>query len=160
MEAHHLFGMPYDKIEAVIHPQSVIHSMVEYTDGSVKAQLAVPDMRLPIEYALTWPDRGPAVAAPLDFTHLPPLTFETPDTENFPGLALAYEAGRAGGTLPTVYNAANEWAVARFLAGEIGYLDIVRSIEKAMLAHDLVKDPDLGAVLAAEKWTREYLKKG
>ncbi len=160
MEAHHLFAMPYDKIEAVIHPQSVIHSMVEYSDGSVKAQLAVPDMRLPIEYALTYPDRGPAVAAPLDFMHLPPLTFEAPDTENFPGLALAYEAGRTGGTLPTVYNAANEWAVAQFLAGRIGYLDIVRSIEKAMLAHDLVKDPDLDAVLAAETWTRKWLQKG
>ncbi len=160
MEAHHLFAMPYDKIEAVIHPQSVIHSMVEYSDGSVKAQLAVPDMRLPIEYALTYPDRGPAVAAPLDFMRLPPLTFESPDTENFPGLALAYEAGRTGGTLPTVYNAANEWAVAQFLAGRIGYLDIMRSIEKAMLAHDLVKDPDLDAVLAAETWTRKWLQKG
>ena len=160
IEAHHLFDMPAEQIDVVIHPQSVIHSMVEYTDGSVKAQLAVPDMRLPIEYALTYPDRGPAVAAPLDFMHLPPLTFESPDTENFPGLALAYEAGRTGGTLPTVYNAANEWAVAQFLAGRIGYLDIVRSIEKAMLAHDLVKEPDLDAVLAAEAWTRKWLQKG
>ena len=157
MEAHHLFGMPYEKIEAVIHPQSVIHSMVEFTDGSVKAQLAVPDMRLPIEYALTYPDRGPAVAAPLDFLSMAPLTFEKPDTENFPGLALAYEAGRAGGTLPTVYNAANEWAVAQFLAGRIGWLDIAESIEKAMKAHKNIPDPDLDAVLAAEKWTREYL---
>ncbi|MBQ6195993.1 MAG: 1-deoxy-D-xylulose-5-phosphate reductoisomerase [Lachnospiraceae bacterium] len=160
MEAHHLFGMPYDKIEAVIHPQSVIHSMVEYTDGSVKAQLAVPDMRLPIEYALTYPDRGPAVAAPLDFMHLPPLTFEAPDTENFPGLALAYEAGKTAGTMPTVYNAANEWAVAQFLAGKIGYLDIAGSIEKAMKAHSVTPDPDLEAILAAEKWTRDFLQKG
>ena len=160
MEAHHLFGMPYDKIEAVIHPQSVIHSMVEFTDGSVKAQLAVPDMRLPIEYALTYPNRGPAVAAPLDFLSMAPLTFEAPDTENFPGLALAYEAGRTGGTLPTVYNAANEWAVAQFLAGKIGYLDIAGSIEKAMRAHSVVPDPDLDTVLAAEKWTREWLEKG
>ena len=160
MEAHHLFGVPYDRIEAVIHPQSVIHSMVEFTDGSVKAQLAVPDMRLPIEYALTWPDRGPAVAAPLDFLTMPPLTFEAPDTENFPGLALAYEAGRTGGTLPTVYNAANEWAVAQFLAGRIGYLDIAGSIEKAMQAHTVTPEPDLDAVLAAEKWTREWLEKG
>ncbi len=160
MEAHHLFGVPYEKIEAIIHPQSVIHSMVEYTDGSVKAQLAVPDMRLPIEYALTYPDRGPAVAATLDFTKLPPLTFEKPDTENFPGLALAYEAGKTAGTMPTVYNAANEWAVAQFLAGKIGYLDIVRSIEKAMRAHSVTPDPDLETILAAEKCTRDYLQKG
>ncbi len=157
MEAHHLFGIPYDRIEAVIHPQSIIHSMVEFTDGSVKAQLASPDMRLPIEYALYYPDRGRAVAPRLDFCKLPPLSFEAPDLVNFPGLALALEAGRTGGTMPTVFNAANEWAVVKFLAREIGYPDIARSIEKAMHAHEITPDPDLDAVLAAEKWTRDFL---
>ena len=134
IEAHHLFAMPYDKIEVVVQPQSIIHSMVEFTDGSVKAHLGTTDMRIPIQFALSYPDRWEAPVAPLDFRTLGTLEFAAPDTHTFRCLALAREAGRQGGTLPCVMNAANEVAVAEFLAGSISYLDIAACVEAAMEA--------------------------
>lgn len=134
IEAHHLFAMPYDKIEVVVQPQSAIHSMVEFTDGSVKAHLGTTDMRIPIQFALSYPDRWEAPVAPLDFRTLGTLEFAAPDTHTFRCLALAREAGRQGGTLPCVMNAANEVAVAEFLAGSISYLDIAACVEAAMEA--------------------------
>ncbi|MBQ4424214.1 MAG: 1-deoxy-D-xylulose-5-phosphate reductoisomerase [Lachnospiraceae bacterium] len=157
MEAHWLYNMPYDQIRVVVHPQSIVHSMVEFSDGSVKAQLAVPDMELPIAYALYYPERTEALCDRLDFWELPDLHFEKPDFENFPGLSLAYEAGRAGGTMPTVYNAANEWAVQHFLAGTLSYPGIIEVIEKAMRAHTPAPDPSLEEVLAAEQWVKNFL---
>ena len=124
IEASHLFSMPEAKIDIVVHPQSVIHSMVEYADGSVLAQLGSPDMRTPIGYALAWPERMATPAARLDLVKIGQLSFEAPDPERFPCLTLAREALRAGGTAPAVLNAANEIAVAAFLAGRIGFLDI------------------------------------
>ncbi|MCI8425040.1 MAG: 1-deoxy-D-xylulose-5-phosphate reductoisomerase [Adlercreutzia sp.] len=136
IEAHHLFAMPYDRIEVVVQPQSAIHSMVEFTDGSVKAHLGTTDMRIPIQYALSYPDRWAAPVAPLDFRTLGTLEFAAPDTDTFRCLALARHAGEVGGTLPAVMNAANEVAVAAFLAERIGYLDIARCVEAAMEAHE------------------------
>ena len=135
IEAHHLFAMPYDKIEVVVQPQSAIHSMVEFTDGSVKAHLGTTDMRIPIQFALSYPDRWEAPVAPLDFRTLGTLEFAAPDTDTFRCLALARYAGETGGTLPCVMNAANEVAVAAFLAEQIGYLDIAACVEAAMEAH-------------------------
>ncbi|MBQ6076256.1 MAG: 1-deoxy-D-xylulose-5-phosphate reductoisomerase [Lachnospiraceae bacterium] len=155
MEAHHLFGVDYDRIRVAVHPQSVIHSMVEFTDGAVKAQLGVPDMRLPIEYALGYPRRGALITQPLDVWHMPDLHFEEPDTETFPALALAYEAGRTGGTLPTVFNAADELAVARFLHGELRFLQIADFIASAMAKHRLIPDPSLDDILETERWVRQ-----
>ena len=128
IEAHHLFAMPYDRISVVVQPQSAIHSMVEFTDGSVKAHLGTTDMRIPIQYALSYPERWDAPVEPLDFTKLGSLEFAAPDTDTFRCLALARHAGATGGTLPCVMNAANEIAVAAFLADGIGYLDIVRCV--------------------------------
>ncbi len=159
MEAHHLFGVSYDQVRVVVHPQSVIHSMVEFSDGAVKAQLGVPDMRLPIEYALNYPKRGAEMTQALDFWNMSALTFEKPDPETFPALALAYEAGRAGGTMPTVFNAANEIAVADFLAGKQSYLGIADSIGEAMARHRVVKDPSLEEILAVEKELRAAARK-
>ena len=132
IEAHHLFAMPYDKIEVVVQPQSAIHSMVEFADGSVKAHLGTTDMRIPIQFALSYPDRWEAPVAPLDFRTLGTLEFAAPDTDTFRCLALARHAGETGGTLPCVMNAANEVAVAAFLAEQIGYLDIAACVEDAM----------------------------
>ncbi len=136
IEAHHLFAMPYDKIEVVVQPQSAIHSMVEFTDGSVKAHLGTTDMRIPIQFALSYPDRWEAPVAPLDFRTLGTLEFAAPDTDTFRCLALARYAGETGGTLPCVMNAANEVAVAAFLAEQIGYLDIAACVEATMEAHE------------------------
>lgn len=138
IEAHHLFAMPYDKIEVVVQPQSAIHSMVEFADGSVKAHLGTTDMRIPIQFALSYPDRWEAPVAPLDFRTLGTLEFAAPDTDTFRCLALARHAGETGGTLPCVMNAANEVAVAAFLAEQIGYLDIAACVEAAMEAHERV----------------------
>ena len=129
IEAHHLFGMPEDRISVLVHPQSVIHSLVRYVDGSVLAQLGQPDMRTPIAHALAWPDRMAVPVAPLDLAALASLTFEAPDPERFPALRLAREVLRAGGTMPTVLNAANEVAVAGFLEGKIGFLDIAGVVD-------------------------------
>lgn len=153
IEAHHLFRMPSERIEVLVHPQSVIHSMVAYADGSVLAQLGTPDMRTPIAYALGWPNRMEAPSPRLDLAQLGRLTFEPPDDERFPALALAREALRLGGGAPTILNAANEIAVSGFLLGEIGFLDIARSVEETlrMLPHttpatiDDVRQLDLDA---------------
>lgn len=134
IEAHHLFALPSERIEVLVHPQSVIHSMVAYVDGSVLAQLGSPDMRTPIAFALGWPQRMSAPSPRLDLARLGRLTFEPPDTARFPALSLAREALCLGGGAPTILNAANEVAVSGFLAGEIGFLDIVRSVEKTLRA--------------------------
>ena len=154
MEAHHLFGISYDQIKVVVHPQSIVHSMVEFEDGAVKAQLGVPDMRLPIEYALGYPARGPLMTERLDFWNLPDLHFEKPDTENFPALALAYEAGRRGGTMPTVFNAADEAAAEAFLEGKIGFLSIAERIREAMEKHRVIENPTIEELLETEAWVR------
>ncbi len=132
IEAHHLFGLESDRIEIIVHPQSVVHSMVEYTDGSTLAQLGTPDMRTPIAYALGWPKRLPAPTGRLDFAQLGSLTFEAPDPARFPALRLARAALQSGGAAPTILNAANEVAVARFLAGDIGFLDIAAIVEHTL----------------------------
>ncbi len=158
MEARWLFGVDMDQVQVVVQPQSVIHSMVEFTDGAVMAQLGVPDMKLPIQYALYYPHRRYLPGQRLDFAKLGTITFEEPDTEVFRGLKLAYEAGRRGGSLPTVYNAANEYAVARFLKKEISYPAIIEMIEGAMEHHQIVEQPDVEQILAAERETYEYIE--
>lgn len=150
MEARWLFDVDYDHIQVVIQPQSVIHSMVEFVDGAVMAQLGTPDMKLPIQYALTYPQRRNLPGERLDFSKLTDITFEKPDPDTFRGLSLAYQAGREGGSMPTVFNAANERAVAMFLNREIGYLDIPRIIEEAMMDHRKIADPSLEEILAVE----------
>jgi len=155
IEAHHLFGVPYEKIEVVIHPQSTIHSMVEFVDGSILAQIGVPDMRTAIQYALTYPDRQPRSYGSVDLARTGSLTFEKPETDRFPCLKLAYKAGLAGGTLPAVMSAANDSAVELFLSGRIGFYDIPRIISSVMKRHKPVKKPGLSQILAAEKWARE-----
>lgn len=158
MEAKWLFGVDYSQIEVVIQPQSIIHSMVQYIDGAVIAQLGTPDMRVPIEYALFYPERRSLPGDRLDFSKLSQITFEKPDYKVFRGLSLAIEAGKTGGTMPTVFNAANERAVAKFLKGEIKYTDIVRSIEKCMDAHKVAAHPDLEEILATEQWVYSVLQ--
>ena len=169
IEAHHLFAMPYDRISVVVQPQSAIHSMVEFTDGSVKAHLGTTDMRIPIQYALSYPERWDAPVEPLDFTKLGSLEFAAPDADTFRCLALARHAGATGGTLPCVMNAANEIAVAAFLADGIGYLDIARCVEAAMDAHerdgvqrveslDQLEEIDRWARRIAEEWTRGHAR--
>ena len=158
MEAKWLFGVDYSQIEVVIQPQSIIHSMVQYVDGAIIAQLGTPDMRVPIEYALFYPERRSLSGDRLDFSKLSQITFEKPDYKVFRGLSLAIEAGKTGGTMPTVFNAANERAVAKFLKGEIKYTDIVRSIEKCMDAHKVSVHPDLEEILATEQWVYSILQ--
>ncbi|MFE4469262.1 1-deoxy-D-xylulose-5-phosphate reductoisomerase [Leifsonia sp. NPDC056824] len=136
IEAHLLFDVPYERIDVTVHPQSVIHSMVEFVDGSTIAQASPPDMRLPISLGLGWPDRVPGVGAPLDWTRAHTWTFEPLDGEAFPAVALAKRVGAAGGTYPAVFNAANEQAVAAFHAGAIGYLDIVDTVERVVDEHE------------------------
>ena len=158
MEAKWLFGVDYSQIEVVIQPQSIIHSMVQYVDGAIIAQLGTPDMRVPIEYALFYPERRSLSGDRLDFSKLSQITFEKPDYKVFRGLSLAIEAGKTGGTMPTVFNAANERAVAKFLKGEIKYTGIVRSIEKCMDAHKVSAHPDLEEILATEQWVYSILQ--
>lgn len=158
MEAKWLFGVDYSQIEVVIQPQSIIHSMVQYVDGAIIAQLGTPDMRVPIEYALFYPERRSLSGDRLDFSKLSQITFEKPDYKVFRGLSLAIEAGKTGGTMPTVFNAANERAVAKFLKGEIKYTNIVRSIEKCMDAHKVSAHPDLEEILATEQWVYSILQ--
>ena len=158
MEAKWLFGVDYSQIEVVIQPQSIIHSMVQYVDGAIIAQLGTPDMRVPIEYALFYPERRSLSGDRLDFSKLSQITFEKPDYKVFRGLSLAIEAGKTAGTMPTVFNAANERAVAKFLKGEIKYTDIVRSIEKCMDAHKVSAHPDLEEILATEQWVYSILQ--
>ena len=158
MEAKWLFGVEIPQIQVVVHPQSVIHSMVEFTDGAVIAQLGVPDMKLPIQYALFYPDRRPMEGNKLDFYTIGSLTFEKPDMETFTGLGLALFAGKVGGTLPTVFNAANERAVAMFLAHQIKFLEIPEIIQAAMEQHQVKNNPDVEQILAAEAETYDYIK--
>ena len=158
MEARWLFGVEMDQVQVVVQPQSVIHSMVEYEDGAVIAQLGTPDMKLPIQYALYYPERRFLAGDRLDFAKLAQITFEAPDFENFHGLSLAYKAGRRGGTLPTVFNAANERAVQKFLDREIGYLTITDMIEAAMEHHTVKENPTVEEILAAEQETYDFIE--
>lgn len=158
MEAKWLFGVELDQIQVTVHPQSVIHSAVEYEDGAVIAQLGTPDMRLPIQYALYYPKRRNLSGEKLDLFALGHLTFERPDTKTFRGLALAYEAMKKGGNIPTVYNAANEKAVAMFLDRKISYLTITEIIEACMEQSTYIKDPDLEQILDTEKAVYEYIE--
>lgn len=157
MEARWLFDVDYDQIEVVVQPQSIIHSMVQFTDGAILAQLGTPDMKVPIEYALFYPERRSLKGDRLDFGTLQSITFEKPDDTVFRGLALALAAGEAGGTMPTVFNAANEKAVAKFLNKEIGYLDIIRIIEQCMDAHQVKDNPSLEEILATEQWVYSFI---
>lgn len=157
IEAKWLFHMPVDKIRVVVQPQSVIHSMVEFVDGGVIAQLGTADMKLPIQYALYYPERKYLPGERLDFWTLNQLTFEQPDQDTFYGLALAYEAGREGGSLPTVFNAANEWAVKMFLNREINFLEITEIIEDCMRAHKNIENPTLEEILTIEQETYERI---
>ncbi|NLP34888.1 MAG: 1-deoxy-D-xylulose-5-phosphate reductoisomerase [Clostridiales bacterium] len=160
MEAAWLFDMPVEQIQVLVHPQSIIHSMVEYIDGSVIAQLGVPDMRLPIQYALFYPERRNLLKGErVDFVKLQQLTFEEPDMDTFYGLRLGYQAGRLGGSMPTVYNAANEWAVAAFLQGKITFLDIPFVINEAMSHHKLIKNPSLNEILNTEQETYDFVRR-
>ena len=155
IEAMWLFDVPMSRIEVVVHPQSIVHSMVEFEDRSVLAQLSHSDMCFPIQYAVTWPDRVPNGLAPLDFAQLASLTFEAPRRADFPALDLARHAGEIGGTLPAVLNAANEVAVAAFLEGRTSFPAIWRTVEKVMSAHSVVAHPDLADLLAADAWARQ-----
>ena len=159
MEAKWLFGVGLSQIQVVIHPQSIIHSMVEYADGAIMAQLGTPDMKLPIQYALFYPDRRPMKGERVDFFRLKQITFEEPDIETFTGLKLAYRAMEQGGSMPTVYNAANEKAVGLFLDRKIGYLQIPELIEASMNQHKPVVNPTVEQILAAEQQVYEFIDK-
>lgn len=150
MEASWLFNVPIDDILVVVQPQSVIHSMVEYVDGAVIAQLGTPDMRLPIQYALYYPDRVFLDGERLDFFKLSHIDFEEPDYDTFEGLSLAISAGNIGGSMPTVFNAANEYAVAKFIDGQIGFTDITYIIRKMMESHKVIENPDVDTILAVQ----------
>ncbi len=155
IEARWLFGLDPEQIEVIIHPESVIHSFVEFRDGSVLAQLSPPDMRLPIQYALTYPDRVSGPARRLNWGELGAWTFEQPDFETFPALELGYEVARRGGTCGAVFNAANEEAVNRFLAGEIAFLDIARACRDVLFNHDFSPQPSLAELADCDRWARQ-----
>ncbi|MEG1255191.1 1-deoxy-D-xylulose-5-phosphate reductoisomerase [Clostridium sp.] len=159
IEAHFLFGVEYDDIEVIVHPQSIIHSMVEYIDGSIIAQLGSTDMRLPIQYALSYPKRKSAVADKIDFRNIAQLTFEEPDIKTFRCLELAFKAGKLGGNMPAIYNGANEIAVELFLNEKIAYLQIEEIIEASMNNFSYVKNPNLDQVLDIDNKVREYVLK-
>jgi 1-deoxy-D-xylulose-5-phosphate reductoisomerase len=154
IEAHWLFGVEMKRVEVVIHPQSIVHSMVEFADGSTLAQLSYSNMCFPIQYAVTWPDRVPNTLPPLDFSKLSRLEFFTPRYDDFPALNLARRAGETGGTLPAVMNAANEVAVAGFLDRQVRFPDIWQIVEEVMNRHTSVAHPDLDAILQADQWAR------
>lgn len=158
IEAHWLFNVPVEAISVHVHPESIVHSMVEYVDGSVIAQMGIPDMRIPIAYALAYPERLPVRTPALDLFQLQKLTFFPPDEEKFPCLRLAFEACRQGGTMPAVLNAANEEAVNAFLEGAIGFLDIAAIIEKVMSKHSVSGTLSLEHVLEADRWARQEAK--
>jgi 1-deoxy-D-xylulose-5-phosphate reductoisomerase len=158
MEAKWLFDVTMDQVEVVVQPKSIIHSMVEFKDGAVIAQLGTPDMKLPIQYALYYPERRFLPGERLDFWSLKEIAFEKPDMINFPGLSLAYEAGKRGGTLPTVFNAANERAVEKFLSRQISYLSITDIIEGAMSGHTVKENPSVEEILEAENAAYEYIE--
>jgi len=156
IEARWLYNVEYDRIQVVVHPQSIVHSMVQYRDGAVLAQLGSTDMRLPIQYALTYPTRVKSAFDRLDFWQMQALSFEKPDTTTFRGLALAYQAGKIGGTMPCALNAANEVAVAAFLAGQTGFLSIYEIIEKTMQAHTVKMNPELEDLYEVDRWARDF----
>jgi len=156
IEARWLFDVSEELIDVHVHPESIVHSMVEYCDGSVIAQLGVPDMRIPIAYALTYPERLPLEVGAPDFFELGQLRFMKPDLARFPCLGLAFDACKRGGTAPSVLNAANEAAVAAFLDHRINLLQIADVVEKTMASHRLVSDPTLFDILSADAWAREY----
>ncbi len=158
MEARWLFHVDFDQIQVVVHPQSIIHSMVEYVDGGIIAQLGMPDMKLPIQYALFYPNRRPMAGKRVDFYELGSITFERPDIETFTGLKLALRAAREGGSMPTVFNAANEEAVRLFLQRKIRFLQIPEIIEMCMQAHKRIENPEVKAILAAEQETYELIR--
>ena len=158
MEARWLFGVDIDHIDVVVQPQSVIHSMVEFKDGAVMAQLGTPDMKLPIQYALYYPERRFLAGERLDFARLASISFEAPDMETFLGLPMAMEAAKKGGSMPTVFNAANERAVAKFLRREIHFLDIYDIIRQSMDQHSVVKHPDLDTILNIEEETYQWIE--
>ncbi|OWA33797.1 1-deoxy-D-xylulose-5-phosphate reductoisomerase [Saccharibacillus sp. O16] len=154
IEAHWLFGLGYEEINVLLHPESIIHSFVEFTDTSIIAQLGNPDMRVPIQYALTYPDRASLNAKRLSLAEVAQLNFRKMDFDRFPCLRMAYECGRMGGTAPTVFNAANEVAVARFLRREISFLQIEDTLEKVMQRHEVIAHPDLDTIREADTWAR------
>lgn len=159
MEAKWLFDTTLDQIQVVVHPQSIIHSMVEYVDGGIMAQLGTPDMKLPIQYALFYPDRRPMQGKRVDFFELKSITFERPDTDTFRGLKLAYDAARQGGIMPTVYNAANEKAVALFLDRKIRFLEIPELIESCMNQMKNIQNPSVEQIISMEQEVYEYINK-
>jgi 1-deoxy-D-xylulose-5-phosphate reductoisomerase len=159
IEAHYLFNMPYEKIDVIIHPQSIVHSMVEYIDGSIIAQLSTPDMKLPIMYALAYPDRVKDAVKPLDLKKTGKLDFFSVDFKKFPAFSLALSAGKTGGTMPACMNASNEVAVKNFLNHRLEFVKIPYYIEKAMKAHRVVKNPDLVEIMAADGEAREYVER-
>ena len=158
IEAHLLFGIPFDRIEVVVHPQSIVHAMVEFTDGATIAQLSMPDMRLPIGLALGWPERSAEPVGRIDWTRAVTLEFAPADLVTFPLLELAVEAGRAGGTAPAVLNAANEEAVAAFLAGRLPFPGIAEVVAGVLAEHEQPAELDLDAVLGAEQWSRDLAR--
>jgi len=158
IEAHYLFDVSVSNIKVLIHPQSIIHSMVEFVNGSILAQMSLTDMRIPIAYALSYPQKLEGVLSSLDLTQIKQLTFEEPNLAKFPCLAYGYEAGRKGGTLPAVLNAANEVAVKRFLNKEIKFTDIPKIVKRVMDRHQIIENPPLDKILAADVWAREQAK--
>ncbi|SDB98737.1 MULTISPECIES: 1-deoxy-D-xylulose-5-phosphate reductoisomerase [unclassified Candidatus Frackibacter] len=159
IEAKWLFGVDFDDIEVVVHPQSIIHSLVQFRDNSILAELGIPDMKVPIQYVLTYPERVANNWERLDLAEVATLDFEKPDYELFPCLNYAYEAGKRGGTLPAVLNAANEIAVASFLAGDLKFIEIPKLIKRVMNAHQVISQPDLQTILNADKWARAQSQK-
>jgi 1-deoxy-D-xylulose-5-phosphate reductoisomerase len=155
IEARWLFDIEMGRVQVVIHPQSIVHSMVEFVDGSILAQLSTPDMCLPIQYALTCPERAPSARVQTNFAKLGTLTFEEPDEDRFPALALARRAGDVGGTMPAVLNAANEVAVDAFVHRKIGFADIAQAVARTMDRHRVVEHPTLEQILAADDWARK-----
>ena len=154
IEARWLFDIEIERVSVVVHPQSVIHSMVEFVDGSMLAQLSTPDMCLPIQYALTYPERAPSERVQTNLAKLGSLTFEEPDLDRFPALHLARRAGQVGGTLPAVLNAANEIAVEHFLTGRISFPQISETVSRTMDRHEVVQHPTFDQILAADSWAR------
>jgi 1-deoxy-D-xylulose-5-phosphate reductoisomerase len=159
VEAHFLFGVPYEGIHVWVHPQSIVHALVEFSDGSVVAQLGLPDMRLPIQYALTFPDRWDGGLPVLPIERMATLAFEEPDRKRFPSIDIAYRAGRLGGTAPAVMNAANETAVALFLEDKIRFTRIFGLVGEALAKHTVRSMDRLETVLEADRWAREEVRK-
>ena len=159
IEAHHLFNMPYDKIDVVIHPQSIVHSAIEYVDGSVIAQLGLPSMHIPIQYAITYPERFEGIKSKsFSFSEIARLDFEKPDYEKFPGVKMAYFAGNTGGSMPVCFNASNEEAVFAFLNGEIKLYDIYTIVEKMMSSHSTINNPSIDEIFAIDEEIRRKTK--